>query len=159
MTTQLTPEELQNYQNLLQNYEPAKAALETLEAENGDLENSFNSLWQEINGVPPQLGEQSIFKVTLEVLRDEICGKDDSFRTKVQELKKNPDSTPLLTGLIVYLVGFAGIPIDPAIATIIVLYILKIGVDIFCKYTEASKYSKDLESSQKTESLEPKKED
>lgn len=142
MSTQLTSQELQNYQNILQTYEPAKAALETLEAENGDLETSFATLWEEINGVPPQLGEKSIFKVTLEVLRDEICGKDDSFRTKVQELKKNPGSTPLLTGLIVYLVGMAGIPIDPAIATIIVLYILKIGVDIFCKYTEASEVQK-----------------
>ncbi len=28
------------------------------------------------------------------------------------------------------------LPIAPGIATIIVLYILKIGLDIFCEYTE-----------------------
>jgi divalent metal cation (Fe/Co/Zn/Cd) transporter len=52
---------------------------------------------------------------------------------------KNPGSTPLLTGLIVSLVGVAathGLPLDPAIATIVVLYILKIGLNIFCEYTE-----------------------
>ncbi|MBE9198754.1 MULTISPECIES: hypothetical protein [unclassified Nodularia (in: cyanobacteria)] len=45
----------------------------------------------------------------------------------------------LLSGLIVSLVGLAttnGLPIDRAIATVIVLYILKIGLNIFCDYTE-----------------------
>jgi divalent metal cation (Fe/Co/Zn/Cd) transporter len=41
--------------------------------------------------------------------------------------------------LIVSLVGIAwanGLPIDPVIATIIVLYIVKIGLNTFCEYTE-----------------------
>jgi divalent metal cation (Fe/Co/Zn/Cd) transporter len=31
-----------------------------------------------------------------------------------------------------------GLPLDPAIATIVVLYILKIGLNIFCEYTDSS---------------------
>jgi divalent metal cation (Fe/Co/Zn/Cd) transporter len=45
----------------------------------------------------------------------------------------------LLNGIIGSLVAMAavnGIPIDAAIATIAALYILKIGVNVFCKYTE-----------------------
>jgi hypothetical protein len=30
----------------------------------------------------------------------------------------------------------AGLPIDPAIATIVVLYLVKIGLNVFCEYTE-----------------------
>ncbi|MEO0844573.1 MAG: hypothetical protein AAF063_37790, partial [Cyanobacteria bacterium J06643_5] len=76
-------------------------------------------------------------QTTLNVLRNELCG-DDGFRTQVKEYSKNPASTPLLTGLIVYLVGISGLPIDPAIATVVVLYIIKIGLNIFCEYTERS---------------------
>ena len=43
---------------------------------------------------------------------------------------------PLLTGLIVSLITIFGLPIDPAIATIIVLYVVKIGLNTFCEYTE-----------------------
>jgi divalent metal cation (Fe/Co/Zn/Cd) transporter len=34
------------------------------------------------------------------------------------------------------LASSSGLPVDPAIATVIVLYILKIGVNIFCDYTD-----------------------
>jgi hypothetical protein len=70
--------------------------------------------------------------------RKELCS-DDGFRGKVKEYTDNPGSAPLLTGLIVSLVGIAGangLPLDPAIATIIVLYVVKIGLNTFCEYTE-----------------------
>ncbi|MFB8787816.1 MAG: hypothetical protein U7123_02995 [Potamolinea sp.] len=41
--------------------------------------------------------------------------------------------------MVIYLIGLVGtggFPIDPAIATIVVLYIVKIGLNIFCDYTE-----------------------
>ena len=81
---------------------------------------------------------RSLWQITLKTLRNELCG-DDGFRGQLKEYTKNPGSSPLLTGVIVSLVGLAsanGVPIDPAIATVIVLYILKIGVNIFCDYTE-----------------------
>ncbi|MBW4464710.1 MAG: hypothetical protein KME07_04625 [Pegethrix bostrychoides GSE-TBD4-15B] len=73
--------------------------------------------------------------------RREIC-EDDGFRGKVKEYTKNPGSAPLLTGAIVSLVTLAtahGVAIDPAIATVIVLYILKIGLNVFCEYTKPPK--------------------
>lgn len=78
---------------------------------------------------------QSLWEVTKEVLRDEICG-DEGFKAKVKEYNNNPASAPLLTGLIVYLASLAGASINPAIATIVVLWLLKIGMEVFCRYTE-----------------------
>ena len=59
------------------------------------------------------------------------------FRTtknQVKEYNKNPTSTPLLTESTVSVVPSVGTPIDPAIATVVVLYIHKVGINIFCEY-------------------------
>jgi hypothetical protein len=42
----------------------------------------------------------------------------------------------VLTGLIVYIVELTSLAISPAIATIIVLYIIKVGLNVFCEYTQ-----------------------
>ncbi len=136
MDIQLTTTEIDTAREILLNYAPAQKALAALEEHNGKLDASFDQLWIDKNGSPPTYDFKSFWGVTLKVLRKELCGNDDSFRSKVMEYNKNPGSTPLLTGLIVYLVGIAGLPIDPAIATVIVLYILKVGLNIFCEYTE-----------------------
>ncbi|MEH2167916.1 MAG: hypothetical protein V7K41_14820 [Nostoc sp.] len=39
-------------------------------------------------------------------------------------------------GSLVIVAAAHGIPIDGAIATIVVLYIFKIGINVLCKYTE-----------------------
>ncbi len=141
MDTLLTTTEINTFRDTLKDYHPGLEALATLEEQGGKIEGSFDRLWVEKNGPLPQMPEgKSLWQITLKQLRQEVCG-DDSFRTKLQEYTKNPGSTPLLTGLIVSLVGVAaahGLPLDPAIATIIVLYILKIGLNIFCEYTESS---------------------
>lgn len=147
MDAQLTTTEINTVREILQNYSPAQKALATLETHGGRLDASFDELWIEKNGPPPTYDLKSLREVTLKVLRKELCGNDDSFRSKVLEYNKNPGSTPLLTGLIVYLVGIAGLPIDPAIATVIVLYILKVGLNIFCEYTEPSTADSGTQSS------------
>ena len=112
-------------------------AVAALEKHNGDLETSFRELWQEEVG---ELGpeDESLWDVTLKVLRQEICG-DDGFRTKIVDYNKNPESASLLAGAILYLVSLTTLPINPAIATIIVLYVLKVGLNIFCEYTKPPK--------------------
>ncbi|RUR83039.1 hypothetical protein ACF3DV_29825 [Chlorogloeopsis fritschii PCC 9212] len=138
MDIQLTAHEIDLTRDILQDYEPAQHALDELERHNGDVENTFQDLWIEKHGLMAMPERKSFWEVTLKVLRKELCG-DDGFRGQVSEYTKNPGSAPLLTGLIVSLVGIAGangIPIDPAIATVIVLYILKISLNIFCEYTE-----------------------
>ena len=138
MAIQLTNTELAETRQLLQDYNPAQEAITILEANNGLLEVSFDKLWQEKNGIQSLPEGKSLWEVTKKVLRKEICG-NEGFRAKVKEYNKNKgtaNAPPLLAGAIVYLVGLITLPIDPAIATIIVLYILKVGLDIFCEYTE-----------------------
>ncbi|MEM1427730.1 MAG: hypothetical protein AAGF75_14410, partial [Cyanobacteria bacterium P01_H01_bin.130] len=77
-------------------------------------------------------------EVLLKNLRREICG-DESFREKVEEYNKDPGKAALLTGLIVYVVDAIALPwLSPAIATVAVLWILKLGLRTFCDYTEPS---------------------
>jgi hypothetical protein len=140
MDAQLTTTEINDYREILQGDGSAQKALDSLEKYNGRFYDSFDELLREASGQPQDYDLERLRKVTLKQLREEVCG-DDSFRTKLQEYSKNPGSTPLLTGLIVSLVGLAaahGLPLDPAIATIVVLYILKIGLNIFCQYSEES---------------------
>ena len=139
MEVQLSIDEIQAKQQLLQEYEPAQEAFTILEKNQGKLDISFDELWEEKNGRQTFTQGKSLWKIMLGELRKELCG-DDGFRGKVKEYTNNPGSAPLLTGLIVSLVGIAGahgLPIDPAIATIVVLYVVKIGLNTFCEYTES----------------------
>lgn len=136
--TQLTASEIQSAQQLLEGNIDAEKALTILEKNDGRLDVSFDELWEENNGMEPFTKGKSLWKVMLGEIRKELCG-NEGFRGKVKEYTNNPGSAPLLTGLIVSLVGIAGahgLPIDPAIATIIVLYVVKIGLNTFCEYTE-----------------------
>jgi hypothetical protein len=122
----------------LQDYEPAQSALVTLTQYDGDLETSLEDLVAEEAGTAAFAEDRKTLReVFFRNLRREICG-DDSFRTKVEAFNKNPGEAALLTGLIVYLVGLATLPINPAIATVIVLWVLKLGIHTFCDYTEPS---------------------
>jgi hypothetical protein len=138
MEVQLSTDEIKAKQQLLQEYEPAQEAFAILEKNHGRLDASVDELWEEKNGRQTFTKGKSLWKVMQGELRKELCG-NDGFRGKVKEYTNNPGSAPLLTGLIVSLVGIAGangLPIDPAIATIIVLYVVKIGLNTFCEYTE-----------------------
>jgi len=132
MTTQLTQSDLQNISQLLQDYAPAQKTLTLLNETNGDLEKSFETLWTEQHG-KKNFNQTKLWQSTVNVFRQELCGKE-GFQNQFKEYSKNPTSAPLLTGLIVYVVHSVGFPIDPAIATIVVLYILKVGINIFCDY-------------------------
>jgi hypothetical protein len=138
LAMQITSSEIQAMRELMPDYTPGLEAMDHLERHNGDVEMAFQDLCQEKNGQAIMGGDKSLLQITLKALRNELCG-DDGFRGQIKEYTKNPGSSPLLTGVIVSLVGLAsssGLPLDPAIATVIVLYILKIGVNIFCDYTE-----------------------
>jgi hypothetical protein len=137
METQLTFDEIKSNQQLLQDYQPAQEAFAILAKYNGRLDISFDELWAEKTGQiydPSQ--PKSLWQSTLKILREELCG-NEGFRSQFQEYTKNPSSAPLLTGLIVSLTTLSGLPIDPAISTVIVLYLLKVGLKIFCDYTQS----------------------
>ncbi len=138
MNTHLTISEIQEIQQLLQKDREAQNALIVLEKHHGDLEASFNDLWQEKFGKNDYGKGKSLLQITLNEIRAEICG-DDGLQGKIKEYTKNPGSASLLNSIIGSLVAVAavhGIPMDTAIATIVILYLLKIGVNVFCKYTE-----------------------
>ena len=133
----LTHAEMNEMRQMLQDYAPAQEAFAILEKHNGRLDSSFDELWFENNNLE-SYNRKSLWQVTLKTLRAELCG-NDGLRAQFKDYTKNPGSAPLLTGLIVAVVGLgasSGIPIDPTIATIVVLYLLKISLNIFCEYTE-----------------------
>jgi hypothetical protein len=133
----LLPTELSQVQQALQDYAPAQTALATLVDHDGNLDASLEALLQAQMG-SVLYGDRSLKQVTLEVLRDQLCG-DDGFRQRVTEYSKNRDSAPLLTGLIVYLATQVTLPfpIDPGLATLAILYITKVSLEVFCRYTES----------------------
>lgn len=138
MATQLSPTERQIAQSLLQDYTAAQPALTLLAQNNGNLETSLTELIAaEAGTVLYGIDRDRLQQVFLQNLRKEICG-NDSFREKVENYNKNPDKAALLTGLIVYLIDIVTLPVNPAIATIAVLWILKLGLRTFCDYTAPS---------------------
>lgn len=139
MTAQLSPAELQTAQDLLSSYDPAQSALANLAQHDGDLDASFEDLVADAAGTAAYGEEKKKLKeVFLRNLRREICG-DESFRTQVEEYSKKPGQAVLLTGLIVGLIDLVTLPINPALATVTVLWVLKLGIHTFCDYTEPKK--------------------
>lgn len=139
MDNQLTAAELKETKQLLQDYGPAQEAIALLEKYNGRLDKCFDELWIEKN--ESQKGEfdrgerPSLWEVTLKTLRKEICG-DEGLRSRLSKYVERPTDAVAFTAIIIYLVELTTLPINPAIATPIVLYILKIGLNVFCEYTE-----------------------
>ncbi len=174
MTPQLSPSEIQNAQTLLADYAAAQPALATLTQNDGDLETSLGELVAAAAGTAAYgpardrgakgglvasapgaavrgLDGDRLLSVFLRTLRREICG-DDSFLEKVETYNKNPGKSALFTGLIVYVIEVVTIPINPAIATIAVLWILKLGLRTFCEYTDpATEQKPELEQEQDPE--------
>jgi hypothetical protein len=102
-----------------------------------DFETAFNQIYRDRYGEPQVFGEKhSLWQILLTRIRQEVCGKDDSLRSLIQSAKKNPGNATLITGVITALVNLSGVPlpIDSAIATAIALYILHIGIDVFCEW-------------------------
>lgn len=135
---QLSQTELLQVQQTLRDYDPSQPAIATLVEQNGDLDASLEELLRSRMGTAT-FGQPSLKEVTLEVLREQLCG-DDGFRQKLKDYMQDKESTPLLTGLIIYLAGQVVLPfpIDPALATLAVLYISKVSLEVFCRYTDPS---------------------
>lgn len=62
----------------------------------------------------------------------------------MEEYNKDPTKAVLLTGLIVYVINAVTLPINPAIAVVVVLWVLKLGIRTFCDYTEPTEAKEDL---------------
>ncbi|MGP1386847.1 MAG: hypothetical protein ACTS2F_25045 [Thainema sp.] len=136
MSPQLSSTELQTVQELLQDYDEAQPAIATLQEHDGDLKTSLEDLIAAEAGTAVYGEERkSLRQVFLKNVRREICG-DDGFLVKVEEYNKKPGEAALLAGLIVYVIDLVTLPINPAIATVVVLWVLKLGIRTFCDYTD-----------------------
>lgn len=135
MPEQLTPQERHQAQQLLAQYAPAQTALAHLEANQGNLDAAFTELWHEKNGLTTFGPHGTLWQAVKAELRNELCG-DEGFRNKLQTYLKQPGDAAALTSIVIYVVGLTTLPLDPALATIFVLYIVKFGLNVFCRYTE-----------------------
>ena len=135
MTTKLSLSDIEYWQKQWTKDEATETAFEMILTEDGDIETAFNELFKAKNGTI-QYGNKSLREVTLNVLRKEICNKNDSLKSEIKNLRKNPKETAIITGIIVSIIDKCQLPLDTGLATMIVLWILKVGIDIFCDYTE-----------------------
>ncbi|HEY9599083.1 MAG TPA: hypothetical protein V6D33_15565 [Cyanophyceae cyanobacterium] len=141
MDAKLTAAELEYYREILEDEESVQMGLDTLEECDGRINRAFDELLKDM--VPPlrnQKERRNFRQMILNQLRQEVCD-DDYFPKMVQNYNKKPESASLLMGLMSYVIGSIGtegILIGPSLAIIITLYILKIGLNIFCEYTESS---------------------
>jgi hypothetical protein len=130
-----TPEEINAFR---QSAAADRPTLELIE-QTQDFEAAFDQLYRDRFGAIPTFDatQPSLWKILLQRIRQEICGDDDSLRSLIQSAKKNPGNATLITGVITALVNLSGIPlpIDSAIATAVALYILHIGIDVFCEWS------------------------
>lgn len=84
---QLSTTEIEQYREILPNDAPAQQALTKLEQHDGDIDACLDEILLEKFGAPQDY-QKSMREVILKRLRQELCGADDSFRTKVKEYKK-----------------------------------------------------------------------
>ncbi|MGK7958510.1 MAG: hypothetical protein AB4063_25120 [Crocosphaera sp.] len=120
MTTKLSLSDIEYWQKQWPKDEAIETAFEMILTEDGDIETAFNELFKEKQGTL-QLGNQSLWEVTLTVLRKEICNKNDSLKREIQTLRKNPKETAIITGIIVSIIDKCQLPLDTGLATMIVL--------------------------------------
>ena len=133
---QLAPQEITQLDSQLQGYAPAHQAVEMLNRHGGQLEPSIEDMLVETYGAPAEFGQPSLWDVTRDVLRTELCS-DEGFRGRIRDYVAKPQQATFLTGAIIYLVEQVALPftISPSLAALVVLYVAKVGLDIFCQYT------------------------
>jgi hypothetical protein len=140
MDAQLTSSEINHYQQILQGDDSAQKALTTLEQYDGRFYDSFDELLREVSGQTKSYELARWRQAMLKQVREQLC-ENDNFGTTLQEYSHHPGSTALFAQLIVSLEDLAAaqeFPFARAIAAMIVFYIVKIGLNIFCEYTETS---------------------
>ncbi len=131
MNARLTNQEIASFRDALRGYEPAKEVLDNLQNHQGDFEASFNHLFGDRQSFD---GDQSLWKDTLETLREVICG-DQGFRARFKAWRSDSSTAPLLEGAVSLLIGKAvamGIPLDAGSATFICMFLVHLGPDAFC---------------------------
>ncbi len=135
MSTQLTDRELDQLRRLVKDFRPAKAAIASLEQHDGRLDASFDALCAQRVGVPlifPTGSPQSFWCVTLSGLQLELC-QSKEFQKHAQDYHQGVAKAPAFKALVNLMLDTSGMPLDPAMATLLAWYILKLGLAEFCQ--------------------------
>ncbi|AFZ21639.1 hypothetical protein [Allocoleopsis franciscana] len=140
MDAQLTSHEINHYREILQGDDSAQKALTTLEQYDGRFYDSFDELLSQVSGPTKSYDLARLRQAMLKQVREQLC-ENEHFGTRFQEYSHDLASTALFAQLIVCLEELAAaqeFPFAPAIAAMVVFYLVKIGLNIFCEYTETS---------------------
>jgi hypothetical protein len=133
--TQLTIAELETLTQLLPRYRPGHPAIAALNQYDRRLDVSFDHLCAQTIGAPlvVESGDpKSFWNTTLDGLRAALCN-DPTFQAKLDTYHLKPNNSALFTDLVRYLIGRSGMPLDPAMGILLLVYLLKVGLQGFCE--------------------------
>lgn len=131
---QLTPDELKATARLLKDYRPARGAIACLEQQAGRLDSSFNQLCAQKLGVPGVADAPAGFwQAALEGLRPNLC-QDEALCSQITAYEKSFAKGDALKRLIPAIVALSDMPLDQELGTLLVLYVLKVGLADFCQH-------------------------
>jgi hypothetical protein len=138
-TLTLSADELAVLQAHVQNYPAAQGAVDQLQQNAGSLQQALAA--QLIEDLQAEVyGARSLWQITIDTLQAELCGQE-GFLGKVQAYTAEPKKATALTALVIYILEQTTMPISPSLATLVALYITKVGLTIFCKYIEPTSES------------------
>jgi hypothetical protein len=129
--------DLAQYRQATKTLPAAQSAIDLLETTT-DIDTAIEQLIDLQSGTSQTFGSRPpLWPLLKKRLQQEICGPDDSFRTLLTDLKKNPTNATIAIAAITYLINLTvlPIPIEASLATAILLRIADIGLDVFCDYT------------------------
>jgi hypothetical protein len=129
--------DIHHARQLLKDHPDTLPGLDTVERHQGNLCTSIDELMSDKDAAivaSVKREHKTVWQVLTEQLYLSICGEDDSLRQMLKQTKESDNST-ILAAAIAYVVNSLALPINPAISTLLVLYVLKIGVNTFCEYT------------------------
>ena len=118
------------------------AAIAALDRHDGDLEAAFDAVLVAQFGPPADFSGPPLRETVLQQLRKELCA-DEGFRAKVKEYMGQPTKATVLVSAVTFLLESVALPfvLSPAVASLVVLWILKFGLEVFCAHTEDRKTS------------------
>lgn len=133
----LSDKEFENMLNQLEIEPLSQCGISVLNKYDGDINHALEEALMQEYGSLQIMSGKSLKNSVLKVMRRELCASE-GFKGKISNYIEKPEHASLLTGAIAYILESVSLPftISPAISTLVVLYILKFGIDVFCDYTE-----------------------
>ncbi len=134
MTFVLSPAEIEAAQTQFAGQAAAQEAIAALQAHSGRLDTSFNHLCAQKIGVAVVFepdDPRSFWQATLNTLASTL-GRSKSFQQQLQDYQRSPENVAQLPRLLDTLRSTAALPMDQAMATLVLIHLLRVDWDRFC---------------------------